>query len=69
MGFSKRGRSNNDFTPHMTVAYRDLSPDNFERAWEDFQDRSFDYSFEVNSIVLLKHDYQRWKPFYEFNFS
>lgn len=68
MGFSDK-RSKNSYTPHMTVAYRDLTPDNFELAWEDFQNRSFDYSFEVNSIFLLKHDYQQWQPFYEFNFS
>jgi len=68
MGFSDK-RSNNSYTPHMTVAYRDLTSENFQRAWKEFKDRSFDYSFEVNSIYLLKHDYQQWQPFYEFNFS
>lgn len=66
LGFTKTNKS---FTPHMTVAYRDLTPDNFERAWEEFQDRSFDFSFEVNSIFLMKHDYQQWQPFYEFKFE
>lgn len=68
MGFSS-DRSKKNFTPHMTVAYRDLTSENFQRAWKEFKDRPFDYSFEVNSIFLLKHDYQQWQPFYEFNFS
>lgn len=66
LGFTKTTKS---LTPHMTVAYRDLTPENFERAWKEFQDRSFDYSFRVNSIVLLKHDYKRWQPFYKFHFK
>ena len=69
MGFSDRGNKNSEFTPHMTVAYRDLSPENFERAWQEFGSRNFNYSFEVGSIFLLKHDYQRWQPFYEFKFG
>ena len=69
MGFSNRKGNNNRFTPHMTVAYRDLTPDNFEMAWKEFRNRAFDYSFEVNSIYLLKHDYKQWQPFYEFNFG
>ena len=68
MGFSDQS-SNNTFTPHMTVAYRDLTAENFKRAWTEFKDRSFNYSFKVDSIFLLKHDYQQWQPFYEFNFG
>jgi len=68
MGFTNRSK-NNSFTPHMTVAYRDLTTDNFERAWKEFRDRSFDDSFQVGSIYLLKHDYTRWQPFYEFKFE
>lgn len=67
MGFSET-QNKNSFTPHMTVAYRDLTSENFQRAWKKFQDRPFDYSFPVNSFYLLKHDYTRWQPFYEFNF-
>jgi len=69
MGFSNRSSGNNGFNPHMTVAYRDLTPEDFERAWKKFKDRSFDYTFEVQSIHLLKHDYDQWQPFYEFSFA
>ena len=69
MGFSSKTARPKSLTPHMTVAYRDLSPKNFQKAWQEFKDRPFDYSFEVNSIFLLKHDYTQWQPFYEFKFS
>lgn len=69
MGFSEKIVRPKSLTPHMTVAYRDLSPKNFQKAWPVFSKRPFDYSFEVNSIFLLKHDYTRWQPFYEFTFD
>src|SRR5699024_3587183 len=69
MGFSSKSARPKNLTPHMTVAFRDLSSENFQQAWQEFKDRSFDYVFEVNSIFLLKHDYTRWQPFYEFTFS
>lgn len=69
MGFSDNTVRPKNLTPHMTVAFRDLSSENFQKAWATFKDRSFNYSFEVNSFFLLKHDYTRWQPFYEFSFS
>jgi len=69
MGFSSKSARPKSLTPHMTVAFRDLSSENFQKAWSTFKDRPFDYSFEVNSIFLLKHDYTQWQPFYEFTFS
>jgi 2'-5' RNA ligase len=68
MGFSEKSVKPKSLTPHMTVAYRDLTPNNFQKAWKKFNDQPFDYSFDVNSIFLLKHDYTRWQPFYEFTF-
>ncbi len=68
-GFTDKMIRNKSLTPHMTVAYRDLSPESFQRAWKEFSNRSFDYSFEVNSIFLLKHDYTRWQTCFEFTFS
>lgn len=69
VGFTDKMIGRKSLTPHMTVAYRDLSARHFEQAWEEFSTRSFDYSFDVNSIFLLKHDYKQWQPFHEFHFS
>lgn len=69
MGFTNKMIRSKSLTPHMTVAYRDLNSENFAKAWKVFKNRSFDFTFEVKSIFLLKHDYKQWQPFYEFRFS
>lgn len=69
MGFSDKTARPKSLTPHMTVAYRDLTSENFQKAWKEFKNRPFDYSFEVNSITLLKHDYTQWQSFYKFKFG
>lgn len=49
------------FHPHMTIATRDLTPDNFHKAWAELQKRTFEASFEVHSLFLLKHTGQQWQ--------
>ncbi len=51
---------NRGFTPHITVAFRDLKKPEFLKAWEKMQHESFDGSFLVSAIQLLKHDGSRW---------
>lgn len=48
------------FHPHMTLAFRDLKKPMFERAWNEFQQRTFTASFEVNQVTLLKHNGKTW---------
>ena len=48
------------FVPHMTVAFRDLTPDNFELAWAEFRDRKINFEFEATNLTLLAHDEQKW---------
>jgi len=55
--------------PHITLATRDLSRDNFGQAWPKFEGREFAASFEVNSIFLLKHNGRNWDIFGEFTFG
>lgn len=69
LDFSDEMIRHKNLTPHMTVAYRDLSAENFQKAWKEFCSRSFDYSFHVNSIFLLKHNGKQWQRHHEFNFS
>ena len=44
------------FKPHVTVAYRDLAPDMFSKAWKEYKDKSFDAKFEINTFYLLQHN-------------
>jgi 2'-5' RNA ligase len=55
------------FHPHLTLAFRDLKKQNFVTAWEEFKVKKFESVFEVNSIVLLKHDEKAWQPYASFN--
>lgn len=49
-----------NFNPHMTIAYRDLTPDNFESAWKEYQDKEFEDQFTINAVHLLQHDQTKW---------
>ena len=57
------------FSPHMTVAFRDLSRQLFQEIWEEFKDQEFQAVFAVNSAFLLKHTGEKWKIYQEFQFS
>jgi 2'-5' RNA ligase len=48
------------FKPHVTVAYRDLSVDNFAKAWQEYQHKKFDALFKVDAFYLLQHDSRKW---------
>jgi 2'-5' RNA ligase len=57
------------FAPHMTVAFRDLSKQNFHAAWPEFQNRELHFDFTAHQLTLLIHDGQRWQIKSEFLFS
>jgi 2'-5' RNA ligase len=57
------------FTPHLTVAFRDLKPAAFRRSWPEFQDRPFEATFTVPTLTLLRHDGQRWQVHQPFPFG
>ncbi len=49
------------FSPHITIAYRDLLPASFKDAWEAYQYMQYNALFEVNSFQLLQHNDGRWE--------
>src|SRR3954462_5398862 len=54
------------FSPHMTVAYRDLLFSQFKIAWEEYETKKFKAIFEVNEFHLLQHDGKKWNSVREF---
>lgn len=52
------------FTPHMTIGYRDLTWENYLKAWEKYQHKEYKTKFLVNKILLLRHD-GKWTPIAE----
>lgn len=49
------------YAPHMTVAFRDLTKQNFKSAWQEFKERSLYFEFTASHLTLLKRDGQRWQ--------
>jgi 2'-5' RNA ligase len=49
------------FNPHMTIAYRDLTKENFLKSWPEFETRAFRESFIVDHVCVLKHNRQKWE--------
>ena len=58
--------ANRPFVPHMTVGFRDLTPENFELAWSEFRDRPINLEFVSREITLLVHDQQKWQALSNF---
>jgi len=56
------------FAPHMTVAFRDLTKQNFKAAWPEFEKRQLYFQFTADNLTLLLHDGKRWNIKSEFNF-
>ena len=57
------------FVPHLTLGFRDLSVENFHRAWAEFQQRSFQGTFQARSLTLLRHPGQGWRVEQDFCFA
>ncbi len=64
---SKTG--NTLFTPHVTIAYRDIPPKIFPALWDEYKNRKFKRSFMVEKFTLLKHDYTKWNILEEFKLT
>jgi len=51
-----------EFHPHLTIAYRDLTPAKFDSIWKEFGRRTYRAEFQANRFTLLKHDNVKWNP-------
>jgi len=56
------------FAPHMTVAFKDLTKQNFKAAWPEFENQPFNAEFTPTQLTLLIHDSGRWNICQEFPF-
>lgn len=60
---------NRGFSPHVTVAFRDLKKEPFELAWQAYKKTPFSAKMAVDSFWLLKHDGKVWHAYKEFVFD
>lgn len=64
-GFTS-GYDYSKFTPHVTLANRDLTTDNFYKAKEFLQNEQFSENLQISSISLMKHVNGLWQKEHEF---
>lgn len=56
----RKENADRNFNAHMTVAYRDLKPEQFAKAWKVYQHKIYKATFQVENIHLLQHDGTKW---------
>lgn len=62
-------KNNFKFTPHLTIAFKDVKPNQYASIMEEYGDKNFKRSFEVNQFSVYKHMNKRWQPFKEITFK
>lgn len=60
LGIVDRVSESRSFTPHMTVAFRDLTKKAFYEAWKEFERRPLNFEFTASGLTLLIHDGSQW---------
>lgn len=68
MTFPDSAVGSRKITPHVTIAYRDLTPEAFEEAWSEFCQRELSAQFEAASAHLMEHR-GKWRTVREFPFK
>jgi len=69
LNFTDKMIGRRDFTPHITIANRDLSKTQFTKAWSNYKDMNINIKFTCKKVWLLKHDGKRWQPHHAFTLS
>lgn len=57
------------YHPHLTLAHRDVAPEQFRPMWNHYKDKSFEASFDVSGFWILNNTTSGWEPETEFQFS
>jgi len=66
LGIVDERSKNRSFSPHVTVAFRDLKRQDFRKAWIEFENQPLEFEFIVSHLTLLLHDGRRWNVSVEF---
>lgn len=69
LGIVNAEANTRSFSPHLTVGFRDLTKENFQLAWAEFQHCPLQLEFTATQLTLLQHDGQHWHIKAEFPFQ
>lgn len=64
--FNISNKYGNRFTPHITIAHRDLQKELFSAAWSYFSQKEYSRNFSADKISLLQHINGKWQIIEEF---
>jgi len=56
----------NGFNPHITIGYRDVTPEAFPEIKMSYSKQKFSASFECHTLYLWKHNGKNWEVEMEF---
>ena len=62
-------RNDRPFHPHMTIAHRDLSEDDFPAVWAHFRNEKLERRFTAAALTLLRSVQGKWVAEAEFTFG
>ncbi len=65
-GFIKAPPLHPGYTPHLTLANRDVSPEQHAAIWREFAHRKFHARFDVTDLCLMRHNGASWDTFERF---
>ncbi|MEB3359253.1 MAG: 2'-5' RNA ligase family protein [Synechococcales bacterium] len=57
------------FSPHVTVASRNMTPQIFKRVWAELEPRQVSFEFVSDRLTLLIHDGHQWQVRSQFTFA
>ncbi len=66
LGIVDKSSKTRTFTPHMTVAFKDLKRKSFQTAWKEFEKRELHFEFTADKLTLLIHKDKSWHIASEF---
>ena len=62
-------KTHRDFSPHVTVAFKDLHRRVFPEAWAYFSRLNYEREFLADALALLQHNGKRWEVLHRFAFG
>ena len=56
------------YHPHLTLAHRDVTPQQFDAIWDWYKEKRFESEIQINSCWMLKNTAKGWEKEMEFKF-
>ena len=61
LGIRDDRSKNPEYHPHLTLAHRDLTQDNYTKAWAKYENKTIHLEFTVSELTLLFHQEKKWE--------